>query len=277
MSFATSASQPKHRSRIARLAIVGLCVSLVLTTARAQDAGQAGQTGAPIGGPPTQGGRTPPEEAIEHYNRGRAHYQAGRYNEAVVELEHALSLDPDSPNLVYNLARVYELLGDIARSIAYYQRYYAMLPVTEVDERERVAGTIQRLEGAQRHPLREPETKTVPVLVPMERGVADGAFWTLATLSFAALAAGAVTGGLAVRAEHETQRFVLGRDGDLAQRHAKGETANRLALASDISVASGALGGLTSILLYALRSHPVATPSFTFLQHGVTFSMRGEL
>ena len=270
MSFATSASQPKHGSRIARLAIVGLCVSLVLTTARAQDAGQ----GALAQG---QASGSPPNEAVEHYNRGRAHYQAGRYSEAVVELERALELDPGSPNLVYNLARVYELLGDIARSIAYYQRYYAMLPITQVDERERVAGTIQRLEGAKRHPLRQPEPKTIPVLVPMERGVADGAFWTLASLSFAALAAGAVTGGLAVRAEHEARAFVLGRDGDLAKRSAKADMANHLALASDISVASGALGGLTSILLYALRSRPVATPSFTFLQHGVTFSVQGEL
>ena len=52
--------------------------------------------------------REPPAGAIERYNRGRAHYQAGRYREALAELEKALALDPNSPNLVYNVARVYE-------------------------------------------------------------------------------------------------------------------------------------------------------------------------
>ncbi|MDB4975712.1 MAG: hypothetical protein JWN48_4053 [Myxococcaceae bacterium] len=253
----------KLASPLARLAIVGLCASLSLTSARAD----GDETAA----------RTPPRQALDHYNRGRAHYQAGRYQEAVVELERALELDPDSPNLVYNLARIYELLADIDRSIAYYRRYRGMLPASETEERARVDSTLQRLQGAKSQPLREPETRTVPVLVPMERGVADGAFWTLATLSLAALAAGSVTGGLALRAEHQTRDFVLGQDGNLRERNHKAEAADRLALASDISVASGAVGALTSALLYALRSHPVVAPELTVVQHGAGLSLRGEL
>src|SRR5262245_24814610 len=59
------------------------------------------------------GGRTPPDAAIQHYSIGREHYQAGRYREALNELEQAVRLDPASPNLVFNVARVYELLGEI--------------------------------------------------------------------------------------------------------------------------------------------------------------------
>ena len=266
MSLVALSSPHQLLKHVARLAIVSLWASLVLTTAGAQDG---------VAEPEPR--RSAPSEAIDHYQRGREHYQAGRYEEAVVELELALSLDPDSPNLVYNLARVYELLGTIDRSIGYYERYYGMLPAAEVEERERVAGTIQRLEGARRQPAREPPPKTVKVVVPTERGVADGSFWTLATLSFAALAAGAVTGGLAIRSEHQTRHFVLGRDGTIAARNAKADLTDKLALVSDISVATGAIGGLTSILLYALRSRPVVAPSLSLMQHGMTLSLRGEL
>ena len=56
--------------------------------------------------------------AVEHYERGRDHYQAGRYPEAAEELELAHQLDPESPTLAYNLARVYELMNDFERAAA---------------------------------------------------------------------------------------------------------------------------------------------------------------
>ena len=270
MSLAVLASPPKPLRLFVRVAIACLCASLVLATTR---------TSAHADEPVTQPApaRTPPEQALEHYNRGRAFYQQGRYQDAVSELEAALALDPESPNLVYNLARVYELLGQIDRSIAYYRRYYDMLPSSERDERERVASTIQRLEGARKQPLRPLETRTVPVVVPTERGVADGAFWTVATLSLAALVAGGVMGGLALREEHKTQDFVLGRDGDVAERNTLANRADRLALATDISLASGAVGSLTSVLLYALRTRPVVQPAVSFMQHGWVLGLRGDL
>lgn len=224
--------------------------------------------------------RSPPAEALDHYNRGRAHYHAGRYRDAVVELERALELDPDSPNLVYNLARVYELLGDIERSIAYYERYHVMLPATEGDERERVRGTIARLQGARTHVVREPSSRspaTPPLRVRSERGVADGAFWTLASLSLAALGAGTVTGVLALRAESRANGFVLGADGSVTEREQKAQQADRLALASDAALAAGAVGALTSILLYALRTRPIIEPSVALGGHGLTLHLRGEL
>jgi len=262
MSFAASASPKKLWREVARVAIACLCASLVITSTRAQD-----DTGV----------RPAPAAALDHYARGRAHYQAGRYRDAVVELELALELDPDSPNLVYNLARVDELLGEIDKSIAYYRRYYDMLPSSEKDERERVASTIQRLEGARSQPLRPPETREVPVVVPTERGVADATFWTLASLSLAALVAGAVTGGIALRDEHRTRDFVLGPDGDVAARNRLADRTDNLAIATDVCIAAGAVGGLTSILLYALRSRPVLSPEVAVQQHGMVLSLRGEL
>jgi tetratricopeptide (TPR) repeat protein len=264
VAFASSAR--KLVRVVAKMAVVCVCGSLVFTTARADDASDA-----------IPELRTAPPEALDHYNRGRAHYRAGRYEEAVVELERALTLDPDSPDLVYNLARVYELLGNIDPSIKYYERYRSMLPATEVEERERVSGTIERLQGAKRALAKKPKPSAPPVVVRTERGVADGAFWTLASLSLAALAAGTATGVMALGAEDDAKQFVLGVDGDLADRQHKDDRANKLALVSDASMAVGAIGGLTSILLYALRTRPVIEPGIALSQQAVMFSIRGEL
>ena len=261
-------SSPIVGRRVARLTLVLLCSSLALTKTRAQES--------------TAGSRhpaTPPKEAIDHYSRGRAHYQAGRYREAATELEEALALDPDSPNLVYNLARVYELQGNIDQALAYYERYRAMLPEDDAVERERASTAIQRLQGARAQAARErpPEARTPALRLRTERGVADAAFWTLASFSFAALVTGAVTGGLALRAERETQRFVLGRDGDEATLDQRAGRADRLAVTADVTLALGAVGGLTSVLLYALRSRPVLEPGVSIARHGWFVTLGGAL
>jgi tetratricopeptide (TPR) repeat protein len=256
---------------LARIAIVFACAVGIpgthMPSARADD------TRGPM--------HMPPPAALDHYNRGRAHYQAGRYREAVDELEQALTLDPGSPNLVYNLARVYELLGDIDRALPHYEHYRDMLPASAIDERTRIDITLQRLRGARSEllPKQEPERQLRPpnLIARTERGVADAAFWTLASFSLAALAAGGVSGILALRAEKDSRDFVLGRDGGLTDRDQKADRADRLALISDVSLAVGAVGGLTSVLLYALRTRTIIEPQASFSATGFSFGLRGSL
>ncbi|HEY6881780.1 MAG TPA: tetratricopeptide repeat protein [Polyangiales bacterium] len=266
-----AASRLLHKlgRRLARIALLGMCGALASMPAALAD-----ETATHM----------PPPAALEHYNRGRAHYQAGRYREAVEELEEALTLDPGSPNLVYNLARVYELLGDIDRALPHYAHYRDMLPSTAVDERARVEGTLARLRGARdtlapKPAPERPELQLRPpnLIARSERGVADGAFWTLATVSLAALTAGGVLGVMALRDERDALGFVLGRDGDLAARSREADQADRRALMSDVSFAVGAVGGLTSILLYALRTRTIIEPQANVSSAGFTFGVRGAL
>jgi len=194
--------------------------------------------------------KSPPAEALEHYNRGREHYQAGRYREALQELEVAVNLDPTSPNLVYNVARVYELLGDIDQSIAFYQRYRDLLPPNEQAERERTQLTLLRLEGARKHVDTKPPP---PQLIVRKRGVADASFWTVASFSALALVGGSVTGALALSTEHDSEQFRLGKDGGEKGRQMLIDRADRYALSSDLLLIGGASLGITAVLLYALR------------------------
>lgn len=241
--------------------------------------------------PPAAEGKAaeePPPDALKHYQRGRELYQAGRYREALAELERALALDPDSPNLVYNVARVHELLGEIDLAIEHYVRYQKLLPPDQAEEIARVESTLQRLAGAREQVAPEPiQNPPQPSGPPRrERGVADAAFWTLTATSAAALAGGGGVGFMALRADQEVQDFTIGEDGDLAERNALADRADRLALASDITVLAGATLGVTAILLYALRTKPVqearlpaprAVVELGACSGGAIFSIRGRL
>jgi tetratricopeptide (TPR) repeat protein len=282
-----------HRDFGLRLAVLALWVMCVLVASgsRADEPAQAPTTGesadkgpgplrSDVAGDPDAKG--PPPAALLHYNRGRAHYQAGRYRDAVVELEKALALDPQSPNLVYNVARVYELLGDIERAISFYERYHRMLPAQEREEKQRVEATLARLRGAKQHVV--PDTSEPPAAGPeMKRGVADPAFWVTLGTGAAAIAAGGVTGVMALRAGKDTKNFVVGEDGTMSKRDDMARHSDRLALASDVLFLCGATFAVTSVLLYTLREEPVeasdtqAGIGFGATATGVFVSLRGSL
>jgi tetratricopeptide (TPR) repeat protein len=200
---------------------------------------------------------------MAHYKKGRELYLAGRYREAVVELEAALALDPESPNLLYNLARVYELLGEIDVSIAHYKHYRELLPPSEVEERARVTGTLQRLEGAREQVPDQPPVAPSPLPQPpqMERGVADATFWVFTAASVAAFIAGGALGVAALNSEKDAKRLVLEDSDSVAKRRSLISRTNRFALGSDLSLLAGAVLGTTAILLFALREKPVQSQS----------------
>lgn len=240
---------------------------------------------APLMAPRSGDQHEAPPAAVEHYNRGRELYQAGRYREAVDELSIAARLDPGSANLVYNLARVYELLGEIDLAIRNYERYRDMLPREEMDERERVQGTLQRLRGARdelvRDEVREPASAPAVAAQPPQRGVADAAFWSVAGSAAATLLVGGAVGIFALKAERDVEHFTLGFDGDVSDRKREARHADRLALTSDVLLLTGSALGVTSILLFALRTKPrnesSAQVDVTALPGGALLRVGGRL
>jgi len=240
----------------------------------------------------------PPPEALELYQRGRELYAEGRYREAAVELERAQVLDPTSPNLVFNVARVYELLGELEKSIGFYRRYLRLLPPSETAERDRIEATLRRLEGARDEvqrptepsaqppspaPLRDPQ----PVRV-QERGVADALFWVTASAGAALLVGGTVTGLLALDTERAMGDYVVGLDGSFEDRQVLADRADTLALTADVLFIAGGLSAVASVLLFALRERTVErypglegsaslAPGVAVLPGGGLVTLRGAL
>ncbi len=118
------------------------------------------------------------EQAVVRYERGRALYAAGRYREAVVELERAYTLDPSGTNLLLNLGMVLERMGHIDDAIVAYTRHLAT--ATDEAERARTQRILTRLRGA-RAELAD---------ISRRRGRADGLFWGVAGGALASTAIG---------------------------------------------------------------------------------------
>lgn len=233
--------------------LLGAAFVSAVVPVSAQDAREETHAPADEGTPE----REPPRAALEHYKKGRELYLAGRYREAAVELEAAVALDPDSANLLYNLARVYELLGEIDTAIRHYKRYRSILPAREVEERARVTGTLQRLEGAREQVPDPSPAASLPPPVERKRGVADGTFWSFTTVAAVSLITGGALGIAALNSEKDAKRLVLDGDDSVARRKDLLTRTDRLALGCDLSLLAGAVLGTTAILLYALREKPV--------------------
>lgn len=222
---------------------------------------------------------TPPAGAVAHYERGRKEYLAGRYREALAELKAALALDPYSPNLVYNVARVNEDLAEFDEAIKYYRQYKGLLPEDAAEEREKTQQTIRRLQGAkdQLAQQRRETAATAPPAAP-SNGRADVAFWLLAGTGLALAAGGGVTGYLAVRREQEVRDFVVGKDGTVEDRKELGQQADELALASDVmSIAAGAIVLSAVVLFFSRSSEPDAVrPQVSVTPRGGTLGLSAQ-
>ncbi|MCB9601167.1 MAG: tetratricopeptide repeat protein [Sandaracinus sp.] len=206
--------------------------------------------------------REPPPEALEFFASGRAHYEAGRYPEAAQDLEAALQLDPGSPTLIYNLSRVYELMGELDRAIRFNEQYLTLLSPDDVAERETAESSLRRLRGARdwlelRRAAEQGQVQSLRQLAPRvivhERGVADLPFWITLGSGAALLAAGGATGGFAFKLKGDTNAFVLRMPSDQGRREELADRTRRLALTTDILLGVGIATCLGATLLYLLR------------------------
>ena len=217
----------------------------------------------------------PPKAALDHYMLGRRHYLAGRYREALVELKMALELDRNAPDLLYNIARVYENLGELDESIAYYQRYLAQLPLEQIEERDRTEKTVRRLQGAKNETASQSKpTPNNPATADTHFGRADLAFWITSGAGLALLAGGATCGVLAIRKYDAVGDFVVGADGSLDKRKGMSDDAKRFALLADgLFIASG-LALTSAALLFLLRDAEAPEPRTSAWHFGLNVGGR---
>jgi len=76
--------------------------------------------------------------AREHYQKGTAFYDLGKYDEAIKEFEAAYEIKND-PALLYNLAQSYRLAGNAEQALHFYRTYLRRVPKVanraEIEER----------------------------------------------------------------------------------------------------------------------------------------------
>src|SRR5262245_40818838 len=61
-------------------------------------------------------------EASRHYEAGQHHYDNGDFARALKEFERAYELLP-KPTPLFNIAKMYELQGQLPEALTWYQRY----------------------------------------------------------------------------------------------------------------------------------------------------------
>jgi len=228
-----------------------------------------------------------PPEAQELFDSAREHYRNGRYPEAAEELELALSLDPASQTLVFNLSRVYELMGDFDRAIEMTERYLARLPPEAQDERDRQQERLQRLRGGQQEAgswaRGRPELRAPRTLVET-RGVFDSYVVVAIVAAGALVVVGAIVGVIALGKHDEAEGYVLDpRISGAAQEAERDQLradATRLGRVADVSLGLGVAAGLAGVLLFALRprtdeAEPEEGASVDLLRGGALLSWRG--
>lgn len=66
--------------------------------------------------------------ATNYYNSGIAHYQAREYSAAIVAFQRAIEVEPDFTDAYFNLAAVYEYLGDSEKAIQTYAKLLRIKP-----------------------------------------------------------------------------------------------------------------------------------------------------
>lgn len=203
--------------------------------------------------------REPPSEAVTFFERARAAYREGRYPDAAEDLERALVLDPNAPALLFNLGRVYELMGRYDDAISVYLRLRAVTPATEIEEIQRTDQVLERLRGAREHAAPPPTVETVgaieqgPTFV-RERGIADVPFWVTLAAGGVIVVGAAISGGLALSMHGALNARTLGFEGYTYEDYDRElRDAQTLGAVADVA---GALGGATlvgALLLFGLR------------------------
>lgn len=177
--------------------------------------------------------------AREHFDRALELYRAGRYAEALEQLEDAAKLDPNGKDLFFNLALVHEKLGQLPQAITALSRFREL--ETDATERERARLTIERLRGAERAGQAAP----LPVLRDCEKPAPappparpNPLLIGSASVAVVSLVVGAVFGIKALSDD-------VGGTGtsptlSLGQLRERGRRAAREALVADVAFALGA-------------------------------------
>lgn len=133
------------------------------------------------------------ELARKHYELGSKLYEMSNYGEALVEFEKAYKLEP-KPELVYNIARCYEVMAKLDKAIEHYELYLQKNP--EAPNRAVVEARLVNLRRRQEQarPVVEKPPPTPPPVTPRATETPSRWKWTTGWVAVGLGGASLVTG-----------------------------------------------------------------------------------
>jgi tetratricopeptide (TPR) repeat protein len=193
-------------------------------------------------------------------------YKDGRYREALARFKAALALQPVA-NLLYNIARTHEKLGERAEAVTYYERFDRAPDAdgqARENARERVRVLRQELAAQQAaDPLTGGGTTNGTDTGTITGGgeIADDhsmatAGWVLVGVGAAAAITGGVLGGLASGAQSDFDASTT-----LNEKRTLRDDAKSLALGSDVTIGIGAGALVAGVILVVLDATGSASES----------------
>jgi tetratricopeptide (TPR) repeat protein len=104
--------------------------------------------------------------AREHYQKGTAFYDLGKYSEAISEFEAAYQAKSD-PALLYNLAQSHRLAGNAEQALHFYRTYLRYVPraANRVEIEGRIA-SLEKLVEQKNVTQSTPPNQTIPPAPP---------------------------------------------------------------------------------------------------------------
>lgn len=224
------------------------------------------------------------EEAPAAYTRliqsAAKKYNAKDYAGAISDFEKAYSVYPE-PDVIYNIARVYEKMGNFQKAVAHYDQF-VNLPDIELAARQDALArgkalreVLELREPKPPAPVEPPVAKLEPTpAAPAPKEVSRVPEIALGVASASALVAGGVFALLTSSANESFEDAQT-----LEQRRDAADQGRAYALTSDVLWVSGAALGLAGVITYVIRTPddtPVARvrPMLSPTQAGATLHMR---
>lgn len=199
--------------------------------------------------------------AKHHFDEALSHYREGRYRAAIAELKAALTFDPTSKDLVYNLALVHEKLGELDLAIAALERYAELERDPKELARARLAKV--RMQGARAElsaPVVVPSRIPIPpVAVPINDRHTNP--WLVATTVVAAT--GGVLGvifGVRALALAPGDSATTNASTSIDDLHDQQRRADISARVADVSFGVGLVSGVVAAFLWS-RDQPKLAPA----------------
>ena len=160
--------------------------------------------------------------AKKYFTLGSELFNRGDYKAALAQFEESFKYSR-KPELLYNMARCHELLGQHEQALSFYDRYLTSAPENAEVIRSRVANLKQLIAKKREEASRKAAAARKPAPVPVKEpeptssSAMSVAGWALVGVGGAALVAGAVLGGLTLAKEAELEQAYADAEMTLAE------------------------------------------------------------